>query len=898
MSSESSGAFGAVTEFVLKTTPPKAPRHLLVRPRLSAIEDSFREHRLIVVQAPAGFGKTSLLAQWRREYLTQGAVVAWLLADGRDDPYRFLQGLVHAVRVGAARPNFGRLLVEGATAVVGELEGVTTWLAELAMSALDLVLFIDEADHLPEASLTALTYLMHNAPSNLRVVVAARSGITAAVADLEGYGQCAVIGAETLRFRLDETIALIRNRFGARVDADTCARLHELAEGWSLGLQLTLSAMERESDPLSVLGSLSSSAGGLRDYFVDGLLSKLPAADLTFLTSIALVDQLHPDLCAALSSHEHAEEQLARLMRETPIFVASENGTWCRLHMLARDVLRARFAQLPQKEQAQLHGRAMHWLAEHGMVEEAARHAYAAGEYSVAFAFAERCFYDAVRQGHQVAVLDWFERLSESDLEQRPRLRLAAAWVLARSERHDEAERQVDRLLANPDIDDELRYECALIMCAAAYFGDDPDLFVAMFKPWAGSAPTRDPWLLQIHANRLAGNAILHGDPAQARRHQQLVPAFGGDRPAGYVARWGGLMVGLSYLVEGQFRLAEEVLRPALAGAELGLGRRNPLSCMLASLLATAVYERDQLDEAAALLANRLDVLERTGTPETVMYAYRAAARVAAAQGSEHRALDLLEAMYSTGVARNLPRLCVVSLAEQIRIHAGRFRSETCRALVQRIDEIVQANADRGPLWQKLVIFFQTLSHAYAAFSVQNWRGALEDLAIAGPQADAMKIGRYRIEIMALRAFALDNVGEDGVPLIREAMNLAQTFGLARTLADAHPSLADWARRVAKESEDVGAGGQIPRAARPPVENKNAAPRALPSMGLTPRERDLLEQLARNLSNKEIAIAMSVSEETVKWHLKNLFGKLDAGSRRQVVRRAQLLGFLEGGGAT
>lgn len=896
MTSAKSGAFDAVTEFVLKTMPPKAPRHLLVRPRLSSVDEHFREHRLIVVQAPAGFGKTSLLAQWRREYLSQGAAVAWLSVDERDDPYRFLQGLVQAVRVGAARPAFGRILLEGSTAVMGVLEGITAWLAELAMTALDLVLFIDEAERLPDASLAALNYLMHNSPRNLRVVVASRGKVDAEVADLDSYGQCALVGAETLRFKLDETIALIRNRFGAKVDTDTCARLHEVTEGWPLGLQLALSAMERGSDPRAVVSSLSTSAGDLRDYFIDGLVSKLPSEDVAFLTRIAIVDQIHPDLCQALTGLDEAPERLARLIRETPIFVAGENGNWCRLHMLARDVLRTRFAQLSQDEQIEMHGRAMHWLADHGMVEEAAEHAYAAGLHDVAYDLAERCLYDAVRQGQQVAVLDWLERLSDSDLEKRPRLRLAAAWVLARSERHDEAEKQVERLLATSGIDDGLRYECALIKSAAAYFADQPDRFVELFEPWANAPPSREPWKQQIHANRLAARAILLGDPAQARRYQQLSAHQVGDKQVNYVVRWGGFIVGLSYLVEGQFRLVEEELRPALAAVEASLGRRNPLSCMLASLLATAVYERDQLDEAAALLANRLDVLERTGAPETVMYAYRTSARIAAAQGLEHRALDLLEAMYATGVARNLPRLCIASLTEQIRIHAGRFRSETCWALVQRVDEIVAQDTSHGPLWRRLVSFFQTLSHANAAIAAQDWRGALEALSLAAPQAEAMKLGRSRIEIMALRAFALDHNGENGEALIKEAMNLAQMFGLARTLADAHPSLADWARRVAETSEaEAGPAVQIPRVMRVAAERKNVAPRALPSMVLTPRERELLEQLARNLSNKEIAMAMAVSEETVKWHLKNLFGKLDAVSRKQVVRRAQLLGLLEGG---
>jgi LuxR family maltose regulon positive regulatory protein len=143
---------------------------------------------------------------------------------------------------------------------------------------------------------------------------------------------------------------------------------------------------------------------------------------------------------------------------------------------------------------------------------------------------------------------------------------------------------------------------------------------------------------------------------------------------------------------------------------------------------------------------------------------------------------------------------------------------------------------------------------------------------------------------MALRAFALDRSGEKALPLLREAIDLAATYGLKRLFVDAHPMLGDWVARVSAEQARslhepvVAAPLQAPRAA--------TGPRATPSLALTPKEREVLELLARNLSNKEIALAMQVGEETIKWHLKNLFGKLAAGNRKQVVRRAQLLGLL------
>ena len=322
---------------------------------------------------------------------------------------------------------------------------------------------------------------------------------------------------------------------------------------------------------------------------------------------------------------------------------------------------------------------------------------------------------------------------------------------------------------------------------------------------------------------------------------------------------------------------------------------------MLAALLAAAVWERDRPLDAAALLANRLDVLERTGLPEAVLLGYRTAARIAAADGAEHRALELLEGMHAVGVARKWPRLCIASLADQVRTHARRFRAETCQALCERIDALLASDGvPQGRLWRRSVQLLRLLARANAFIAAQEWRRALDPLKEADVLADSMKLRRVRIEIMALRAFALDRNGEKSTALLREAIDLANAYGLERLFVDAHPALGDWSKRVS--AEQSGASGLEERAS-PPLRSlaapmrapreRDTGPRATPSMALTPKEREVLELLARNLSNKEIALAMQVGEETIKWHLKNLFGKLAAGTRKQVVRRAELLGLLE-----
>jgi LuxR family maltose regulon positive regulatory protein len=880
----------AVSDLVLKVTPPRVPRDLLMRSRLSS--DKFRDSQVILIQAPAGFGKTSLLAQWRREHLARGAVVAWISAQSHDDPQRFLASLALAVRVASGRPAFGQTLL----AAMAGLEGFTAWLAEVAQSELDVVLLIDEADRLPPATRESLAYLLHNAPQNLKLVVAARPWCDLDVSDMVQDGHCVTVTAETMRLNVDEVLALGRARIGERFDLGDGAVLHELAEGWPLGVQLAMAAAERGPSLHAAIASLSTRKGQLHEHFIGVLLSNLGTDDIEFLTRIALLDHLHPDLCRALVQDEAAPARLARLARETPIFVASEDGDWLRMHNAARDVLRTRIEALPAFERAQLHRRASLWLADQGLLEAAAEHALAAGEREQAYDLAERSLYEALmRQGHVGAVLDWLARMPGAELDRRPRLLLTAAWALAVSGRLAEAEQGVTRVLARPVVSDALRCECALILSGAAGFADDPDRFAELHDPWADNPPLADPVLLYVQANRKAFRALFAGDPARARHHQQQAPRGDFDQAFGYVARWGDLVNGLSYLWEGQALQAQSILQPALTAAESDLGRRGPFVCMLAALLAAASWDLDRPREAAALLANRLDVLERSGLPDSVLLGYRTAARFAAAEGAEPRALELLEALHAVGLSRQLPRLCIASLADQVRLHAGRFRAQTCTALCHRIDAILaREDCPRGPLWRRGAQQLQTLAHAFAAIAAQDWPEAQERLTTAGTLAEAMNLGRVRIEVMALRAWVLDHLVRKSTALLQEALDLASTHGLARLCVDAHPALGDWAQKVGQPSGSRPSGPSVlAPPARPLATTEARTLRVVPSMALTPKEREVLDLLARNLSNKEIALALHIGEATIKWHMSNLFVKLNADGRKQVVRRAELLGLLE-----
>ena len=889
------GRPGAYQDLLLKVTPPRVPRNLVARQRLTIATDPLRDAGILLVQAPAGFGKTSLLAQWRKEIQAAGSAVAWVSSHTRDDPHRWVQSLVLAVRVASGRANFGRAAFE----FDGDdpLDHVTVLLAELAQAAQDVVLIIDEAERLPPASRETLVYLLRHAPSNLRTIIGARPEWRAELDELVAYGQCVVIGPGLLRFDLDETLQLVQARAGSRVDRTAAARLHALTEGWPLGVQMALSILSRSGDASGGMTDMALLGGGLQGQLVTLLLTNLVPQDRDFLIQLAILGHLHPDLCRVVTGDAEAATRLARLSMDTPVFVSAEGGTWLRMHALVRDALREQFDRLTVHQRVQAHARAAGWLAEHGFLDDAARHALTAGQHQTAYDLAERSLYESLMQrGRQNAVLAWLEQMPAQELDRRPRLLLAMAWTLASSERHAEAERFVVRILALPDVSEGIRCECALILSGAAVFADDPDRFADLHAPWAEAVPTTDALLVQVHANRMAYRALLDGEPAQARRFLQQMPQ--GEHGGGhaYIGRWSQLIAGLSYVGEGQVHQATQVLKPALASAEAELGRRNRFSCMLAALMAVAAWESDRPDEAAALLADRLDIIEHSGLPEALLLAYRTAARVAAAEGTEHRALELLGGLAAAAAARGRPRRRVASLGDQVRRHARAYRAQTCRHLCAQIDALIEAEIkpdgarrDRGPMWRRSVEALRDQALGYAAIAAKDWQAARAPLARADEYARQVKFGRLHIELLGLRAFALARCGQDAEHMVREAVNLASAYGLRRVLSDAHPDLGTWMATLSEE------GTQHPVSLHAELAPVRAAPAVSAQQGgvLTPKESEVLALLARNLSNKEIGRAMDVSETTVKWHVKNLFFKLDAGTRKQVVQRARILGLID-----
>jgi LuxR family maltose regulon positive regulatory protein len=208
---------------------------------------------------------------------------------------------------------------------------------------------------------------------------------------------------------------------------------------------------------------------------------------------------------------------------------------------------------------------------------------------------------------------------------------------------------------------------------------------------------------------------------------------------------------------------------------------------------------------------------------------------------------------------------------------------------MRRLDDIVAEHASLdAPLNRGALLMHQYMARAFVAIAAEDWSEVEKACALAQEWTDAMRLGHAGVELMANRAFAQDCRGVDASALLREAKDLCATYGISLTALELHPALADWLRK-----RDTGGVVQPTPSVVPPHGEAENGRSVVSSTTLTPKQRTAQELVDRHLTNKEIALAMGVGGEMVKWHLKNLFAKLDATSRKQIVHRAQLMGLIQ-----
>jgi LuxR family maltose regulon positive regulatory protein len=891
-------------QFQLKTAPPRPIRHAPVRKRLEHRWAEINDRTAIVVTAPQGFGKTTLLAQWRRNWLERGAFVAWATLDSQDDRARFVNLLLYALRAATGRESFALAATQNMMQPNGELDALTTLLAEIAQLATPTVIILDDVHRMPQDTLRELlAYLLNNAPPNLQFLIGSRRPLELHLTDLLAAGRMTELDARDVRLGLDESLEILRARFGERIALDDAVRLHEITEGWPLGLQLAASTIERAVDLHEVIGQLSARRGEIHKFFFESLLSHMPPDEAAFLVCISILEAVNAEICEAVTGRAEAAVYLDGLARESPLVTVG--GDWLRLHSMARDFLLGQFDKLPAEERRRYYERAATWYADHGQLQDAARHELAAGNDALAVAHAAQCLFDIAREGRLAEARDWIRRLPPHALQSDVHLQLTVAWITALGEDAASVPSLIEKIRQHPKFDDGCRFLAALISSAAGVFCDQPGRIAEALEGW----DHLPDWALPVHAaawvNSRANLAYVSGDYEGARQLLAASLRSASREPGMRLAiGYGDMIFGLTHLFEGHPAKAIAVLRPRLELAEREVGRRTAVPAMLAGVLAGALLLHGETDQVFEVLADRLDVIEKLAMPDSILMAYRVLAEVSFRRGEAARALEYLVALHELGVARNLPRMSLVSLGEQVRIHAIQGRTQTACELVAQIEAMAPV-FESVPYRAMQHLYRRTLAHAraYACLATSDLDGAEAALRVAVDVPPSGRHGGPALAIRALQALVAHDRGRpEAREMLAEALSLADLAGMRSYVEWAHPRLAEILGPApltgrANTAAQAGPAQRVKPAAPATVSGRTAPELAAthpPGGLLTPKEARILALLAVGRANKEIARAMDIGEQTVKWHLKNVFFKLNAASRKHAVDRARLLGLIEG----
>jgi LuxR family transcriptional regulator, maltose regulon positive regulatory protein len=369
-----------------RTRPSRVPaprRRLMPRDRLTdrlVLPETARP-RLLLVSAPAGFGKTTLMSQWLSAEEARGNRVIWLSLEPADsDLHRFLTRLLSALE--ARIDGFGaglRALLDttqtpSVEAVVGDVVTELDELEEPTVIALDDYHVIDAS-----AVHEAVTFLVENLPPRSMLAIATRADPALPVARLRSRGELMELRADDLRFTTDEAGTFLHDVMGLELEREQVAVLDARTEGWAAGLQLAALSLRGHDDPERFVEAFAGSHRFVLDYLVEEVLAGQPAEVRQFLLDTSVLSRLNGDLCDALTGHTNGRQLLEELERANVFVVPlDEHRRWYRYHHLFADALRARLVSEQPDRVPSLHQAASRWFAGTGDLEAAITHALAA----------------------------------------------------------------------------------------------------------------------------------------------------------------------------------------------------------------------------------------------------------------------------------------------------------------------------------------------------------------------------------------------------------------------------------------------------------------------------------------------------------------------------------------
>jgi LuxR family maltose regulon positive regulatory protein len=893
--------------------PPARPR-LVARPRLTRQLDAVTGHKLTVISAAAGYGKTTLLSEWAR---SGNVPVAWLSLGPEDnDPVRFWSYVVASIQActrpesKVQSPKSGR--GDFGLWTSGSRPGVTALVNRVAAFPEQVVLALDDY-HLIESQAIhdGVSFLLDHMPPTMHLVIAGRTEPPLLLNRLRARDELLELHAADLRFMPDEAERFLADVMSLDLEAGGAALLESQTEGWVAGLQLAALALKGGDNLAGQVRGISAGHPYILGYITDEVLRRQPGEVQAFLLQTSILDRFCAPLCDAIMG-EPGSDGMIRVLESANLFIVplDAEGRWYRYHYLFAEFLRAQLVQTRPQQASDLHRRASAWFEERKLTSEAIKHALAAEDFEWAAGLIDRAAEVMVQRGELVTITAWLDALPEQMVRARPGLSIWYAWMMLLTGQVDAVEpRLLDaergtRARSDAVADSEnpppvgwLNPSYAQIAIIRAFVagtrGEPAEAirYSSAALDYLNTGP--DMKTLRSLALMNLGQAhYLRGEIDAATT--VLIEAQAISRPAGLMYNTVGASGYLAALqiAKGRLHHAHKLYRQALRLSLDGDGQPLPPAVVAYAGLGSLEYEWNHLDEAWACLLQGIGLGEASGEYGPLIEGYITLARVRSATGDAKSAQEMLDK------------------AEQVALRSGpngnsnrvaAWRARLCLAVgdLQAAVRWAREFADEAGLEATAGMnlplpYSRRMEHATLVrvlMAEGNFEEAHAQLMTLRQDAEAGGRLGESIELLALEALAWRARGRAAQALraLGQALSLAEPEGYVRTFVDEGQPMAALLR--AYEREATGRAQRYTRRLLEAFPEERATLAALVEP-LTEREIEVLLLLAGNLSYQSIARKLIVTENTARWHIKNIYRKLHVNRRAAAVERATALGFL------
>jgi len=891
--------------FESKLYPATGTRRPLPRPRLDSLSDVLDGgYPVVLVVAPAGYGKSTLMARWHVQLLEGGMPCAWLSLDpDDDDKVRFMRHLIAALHKADAR--IGQAV--GANLSADFPSGPKTLLQALAYDLARLeqrvVLFLDDLQFVqsPEV-LEILDWLVNYAPRTLQQVIGTREKPRLRLSGLRVRGQLFELEMRQLRFDPEEAAQFYHKRLGQDLPKEDLESLLRKTEGWPAALELVALALSGLADRGEFIRHLAGTDSSLVEYLGEVLLARLDERTRTFVFRISMFDRISGPLAQALGEAD-AEERLQGLrLRNLFLIPLDRSGTWLRLHHLVGEFFRERYRRTEPAQARECLQRGGRWLHANGYVEEAVNCMIRAPDWEQATRWVAESVEELVfRRGYHQTILRWMNALPEADIDRHPVIRTQYAFALAFYPRHREFEAQIHRLQqlvqsqeAHPNsMISEVCCAVELLTAMSAGLRDEGKRGGELAAAWLARWPDES-----LRRKGVMGNVLAFGYNAagQISRGLEVIAETRRwlEQSEGYYAlAWTGYLEGVLRLKRGDYLEARLDCSSGLELVERELLGHPGQKCMLHALLGGIAYELDEIASAVEHVERAMGGISECSHADAVIVAFLTQARLQRLRGDDSSALAILKEGQDLGQRRRLPRVTFSLAAEECADLARLGRYEEARVVAARFDftELPAPGVTSGLASDK------ALRAASRYLLRQSPKQVVEALNEAIESSQRRGLAHRTVELLLVRALAHKQGGEVASALtdLHHALTLAAPRQYVRVFLDEGPELASLVDAL--DLERLGSSPAVPLArrllqARGTSGNQERSTVSGLGEQLTRREVSILKRLESGLSNKEIAEAIFVSEGTLKWHLHNVYNKLNVKNRSGAMARARTLGIV------